>query len=235
MIKLERPELIELRESGFRCKGRQYSYDDIRHIWLHRVKTTHRINLVNAGETEAAYLLITMDDSKIKVSVDQMGIFMPRFRNRKGDIKSLLDMYALLSNVTFLNRLRPYEDQIRARGFFQYDECRFYVGDRIVFRERQFPISESRSGFFRHYGFIQLGEPDGFFGSGKVPGFDTRTDADVIFYLLRQYFGLTWKDPSTVCAECGQPLEASDSVRVVQGAQYHESCVTRKVVPVYRR
>ena len=42
------------------------------------------------------------------------------------------------------------------------------------------------------------------------------------------------RDPSTVCAECRQPLEASDSVRVVQGARYHESCAKRRFAPGYR-
>lgn len=56
---------------------------------------------------------------------------------------------------------------------------------------------------------------------------------------LRRVGGREMKAPRQaalyVCAECGQPLEASDSVRVVQGARYHESCAKRRFAPSYGR
>ncbi len=44
---------------------------------------------------------------------------------------------------------------------------------------------------------------------------------------------LIW-DPSSLCAECGEPFEASHVVRTVQGARYHESCAKRRFAPGYR-
>ncbi|MCK7469116.1 MAG: hypothetical protein MZU91_13995 [Desulfosudis oleivorans] len=41
-----------------------------------------------------------------------------------------------------------------AYGYFIYDECRFYPDDKIVFRDKEFRLSETT--FINQYGYAEL-------------------------------------------------------------------------------
>ena len=134
---------------------------------------------------------------KVVISVDEQGIFFNS--NKTTEIKKVVEFYSYLSQLTFDQRVSFYESQIKKNGYFEYDECRFYPGRKIVFRGKDFDLSSTS--FLRSYGCVEMRKKDfGFLDKikrevslTKIPQFSTITDTDVIFYLLEQHFSLRWK------------------------------------------
>jgi hypothetical protein len=165
------------------------------------MKTIERQNWVKVGEPEAAAMRLTMTDGHIiDVEIDESTIIFGWNTDRKADIKKLYDIYVSLSNLTFETRLAHYEADIRQHGYFVVGECRFYPYDRIVFRKREFPLGTSDF-LLNGVGAVEMRKKDfGWldwlkceFSFSKKPHFPVLTDKDVLFFLLRKYFGLAWR------------------------------------------
>lgn len=186
-----------LTETTFAWKNRTYSIDSICHITFFRSVTTHKTNFVETGKTEKAILTLALDGGQnLNMSIDEQGMFWNKDLSKQ--IQSLAEFYGFLLHVTFDRRLQFYEDQIEERGYWVYDECYFYPGQKVVFRGKEFPVRDSS--FLRSYGCIEMRKKD--FGVldklkrevslTKVPQFSTLTDTDVIFHLLKEHMGLSW-------------------------------------------
>ena len=133
---------------------------------------------------------------KVVISVDEQGVFFNS--NKSSEIKKIVEFYSYLTQFTFDRRVSFYESQIKKNGYFEYDQCRFYPRRKIVFRGRDFNLSETS--FLKSYGSVEMRKKDfGFLDKikrevslTKIPQFSTITDTDVIFYLLEQHFSLRW-------------------------------------------
>ena len=189
---------FDLKNDTFSYKRKTYNINDIRHIGFHRTITTHKTNFVEKGKTEEVRMYLTMSGGqKVEISVDEQGIFFNS--NKATEIKKVVEFYSYLSQLTFDRRVLFYESQIKKNGYFEYDECRFYPGRKIVFRGKDFDLSSTS--FLRSYGCVEMRKKDfGFLDRikrevslTKTPQFSTITDTDVIFYLLEQHFSLRWK------------------------------------------
>ena len=109
-------------------------------------------------------------------------------------------MYIALAQRTLEQRLKFYIDQIKTRGYFVYDECRFYPGKKIGFRNKDFHLGDSI--FKLGAGYVLLERKDAGVGAKiigaltltKIPQFSTQWDTDVIFHLLDKMFGLRWRN-----------------------------------------
>ena len=186
-------------DDGFVYKCTHYALSEIQHLFFNRVVTTQRMNFVKMGEAESALLLVTLrDGQKIKLSFDEAGLFMGFNSNKKDDIQFLIDLYLDFANKTFQQRAEQYMTQVQYTGYFVYDGCKFYPRDKIVFKDKEFPIQSSS--FLKSYGYIEMRPKDyGLMNKvfrevtfTKIPQFNTQTDSDVIFYILDEHFGLKW-------------------------------------------
>lgn len=188
---------FNLTETTFAWKNRTYAIESIAHISFFRSITTHKTNFVETGKTEKAAVTLSMDNGQtVQMSIDEQGMFWNK--DLSSQIQALADFYGFLMHVTFDRRLQFYEDQIESRGFWVYDECQFFPGEKIVFRGREFHLRDST--FLRSYGSIEMRKKD--FGVldklkrevslTKIPQFSTLTDTDVIFHMLKEHMGLTW-------------------------------------------
>jgi hypothetical protein len=186
-------------DDGFVYKGTHHALSEIQHLFFNRVVTTQRMNFVKMGEAESALLLVTLrDGQKIKLSFDEAGLFMGFNSNKKDDIQFLIDLYLDFANKTFQQRAEQYLTQVQYTGYFVYDGCKFYPRDKIVFKDKEFPIQSSS--FLKSYGYIEMRPKDyGLMNKvlrevtfTKIPQFNTQTDSDVIFYILDEHFGLKW-------------------------------------------
>lgn len=193
-------KFVDFNLSGdeFSWKGRTYNIRSIDHIAFSRSITTHKTNFVETGKTERAILSLTFNSGKtLNIDIDEQGVFFNRNKTKK--IQLLAEFYSFLLRITFERRVNFYEDQLEQNGYFVYDECHFYPHDKIVFRGKDFHVDTSS--FFRSYGSIEMRKKD--FGVldrikrgvslTKSPQFCTLTDTDVIFHLLQEHMGLTWK------------------------------------------
>ena len=192
-------EQFQVHAEGITHKGKWYPFGDMRHIFFARMRTTENVNLVKVGEPETAVLSLTMaDGQEIEVSFDERPVFVGWNRDREVDIQNLIDAYVYLSQMTFSTRLSHYEEQIRRQGYFQVDECRFFPPDRVMFRNREFPVRSTD--FLKSYGLIELRKKDFRWldrvkrelSFRKIPQFSTLTDTDVVFHMLDRHSGLRW-------------------------------------------
>jgi hypothetical protein len=188
---------FNLSGNSFSWKDRKYDVSRISHVGFYRSITTHKTNFVETGKTEKAKLTLTFDNGQtLNLSFDELGIFWNK--NRTQQIQNLADFYGYLSHITFDQRVKFYEDQIKQNGYWLYDDCYFYPRKKVVFRGKDFEVSSSS--FLRSYGYIELRKKD--FGMldkikqevslTKIPQFSTITDTDVIFHLLEKHMDLRW-------------------------------------------
>ncbi|MFH1495669.1 MAG: hypothetical protein ABIG70_12845 [Pseudomonadota bacterium] len=203
---------INVNDNSFTFKGSTYRFDEIAKLALYRVRTTQTLNyIVKVGEPESATLFIALYTGKeISLSFDESGFFLGFNHDKKVDINNVIDLYNYLSEKTFSSRLQPYLNQVNDKGYFDFphgdpkNQCRFYPGDKIIFRDKEYPIRNSR--FESRYGCIEIHKKNsGLFGKivenvmnevspQNTPLIMTLADTDVIFFLLEKFFGsIKWR------------------------------------------
>lgn len=182
---------FQISDDGFRYKDIQYSFDNVLSIFFNRVVTKQRLNLINVGEPESAGLLIKLlDGKKIKLSVDESSFIMGFNRNKKEEIFNLIKIYKHLSEASFESRIQRYLSQTELNGYFEYEGCRFYPGEKIVVGGYEY--TSKNTSFTRRNGYIELEiDENSSFGSMKSPNhFNTQWDLDVIIILMNKFFHL---------------------------------------------
>ncbi len=190
--------MFNLNGESFSYKANRYNTNKISHIGLYRAITNHKVNFVSTGETEEIRIYLTMDNGKeIRLTVDEQGIFFKKDKSTQIEIFAEFHLY--LSQITFDRRVAFYESQINSNGHFVYDNCYFYPKNKIVFKGKDFNLKSTS--FLKGYGYVEMRKKDyGLFDKikrevslTKTPQFSTIVDTDVIFYLLKEYFSLSWK------------------------------------------
>lgn len=127
----------------FIWKGERLGFDAIRHLFFSWVKTTVRVNSLKAGEPEEAQLLITLVDGRIiHFHFDEQTILTGVYTDKKINIEKLKQLHVCLLRRSFEHRLAHYLRELEQKGYFEYDECRFYPKERtIFFRKKPFPLA----------------------------------------------------------------------------------------------
>jgi hypothetical protein len=191
----------EVTERGLSYKWSSYRFEEISHLVFTHSSTTINVNFVKRGDLDRVQLsIILTNGEKIEISFNEANTWADvSFAKKKTiEINSLVDLYVSVAKTTFVNRLQYYLRQLDERGYFLYEDCRFYPGDRIVFRNKDFHLRSTK--FLKGYGRIEM-YPKEETILGKInrtwvitlpPLFKTEIDPDVISYLLEKYFGLKW-------------------------------------------
>lgn len=185
--------IAEDRES-LNYKGTVYKFSDITHLYFSHSITRHSINLIETGKTEDVFLKIFLANGRsIKLAFTE--IYKSKTRE---NLDNLISLYQFIAENTFNQRLQLYLCQVQKYGYFEYDECKFYPNDKIVFKNKSFPINSSS--FLKGGGVIELRPKNWTIFDRikrettltKIPQFCYETDSDVIFYILDKYFNLRW-------------------------------------------
>ena len=191
---------FSLDEEGFTHRGKQYSFDDIAHIFFSRTTTTQRLNFVKVGVVDSSILKVFLKSGKkLNITVDEAGLFYWSNKDKTHELDYILKIYQLLCERTFKSRIAKYLSQLESLGYFVYDECAFNPSEQtITFRNKQFPISSTD--LLRGAGYISLQRKNAGLADKiiremvltKSPQFNTQTDTDVIFSLLKHFFNVAW-------------------------------------------
>ena len=115
--------------------------------------------------------------------------------------ESFYDGYVFLMKKTFNQRLIFYIKNVEEKGFFTYSDTKIYPDGSIIDKKGNscsiHNKTVTRSPFYitikQKESAMNIGEKakDKILGSGiTIP---TNYDPDVFFYLLKKYFGLSWK------------------------------------------
>lgn len=196
-------DFILLRD-GFSFKGRHYKDIDVSNISLSNVKLDYRYGGVfKAGDVRTVILEIKLkggDKIKLKSEdwdqINPIGGLLSAIRDKDKERNDICAVHQNLCKRTLQQRLDFYLSQLDAYGYFIYDECRFYPNDKIVFRDKEFRLSETT--LINHGYAIELQKKSLTFTDKlkeqvsltKIPQFSLQTDYDVICALLYNYFHL---------------------------------------------
>jgi hypothetical protein len=196
---------FRLCEDGFEFRGTKYPDSIIRHIFLNWAYTTIKINFVRSGGVDAIRMIITTTGGEriVLQESESDNLFANAIRevlgNRDDAVLGIHQVAQALMKRTVFQRTAFYADEWKEKGYFTYDECKFYPPERIVFRGREFPLKDSV--FLKGARHIEMRPKDYSFGHAvkrhlslsKIPQFNTQTDPDVIFGFLKNCFGLSWE------------------------------------------
>jgi hypothetical protein len=116
--------------------------------------------------------------------------------------ESFYDGYVYLMKKTFDQRLMIYIKSVEEKGFFTYSDTKIYPDGSIIDKKGNscsiHNKTVSRSPFYitikQKESTMNIGEKakDKLLGSGIT--ISTNYNTDVFFYLLKKYFGLSWKN-----------------------------------------
>jgi len=197
MFEKSKYKKFELVNDGIFYKNEYHSFDSVKHLHFERVITTERMNFVKVGEPESAILKIELSSGEIvKLKFDESTIFIGVNFNKQDEIQNLINLYLDLCKKTFLYRLESYEKQVEKEGFFIYEKCHFFPQTKIVIKNKEYLTRDND--FLKCPGYILIKKKnqtviDKAKYKWNPPFFETKTDTDVIFFLLGEHFGLKWK------------------------------------------
>ena len=113
-------EQFQAHPNGFRWRGADFNFNQIRHIFFSAMRDAE-------DGTDAATLVITVDSgSKIPLGFEGVTSYFARH------IANLKHLHAFLSYQSFSHRVERYLEELKAHGYFTYDNCRFYPRRSIV-------------------------------------------------------------------------------------------------------
>jgi hypothetical protein len=185
---------FQIVTGGFEFKGLFHPFSMITHLFYSAVGV--HVNFAKNPSYHGATLRIYLNNGhSITLHFHDEVTW---YRNRATDLSNLWEAYLYLSQETFSQRMNSYLTQLSTKGYFEYDECRFYPPDKVVFRGQTFMKEDCQ--FLKSANWVELmpkncnfwGKAQRFFSS-KTPQFNTQTDRDVIFAILDERFGLRWK------------------------------------------
>ena len=186
---------FQIYDNNFVYKGRTFGYADIKSIRFAQSRHDVRFVMVGTSSTHQVSMIIDMkngEEIKLKES-DKL------FKDSNAEaVNEIRAIYVTLSEKTFNQRAGAYQEQIKNLGYFHYNGWRFYpVGRYIESDKGKFNLEDYS--LVKHYGFLELKPkaPSVFNRikrkvSSKMIGINTTTDTDIIFQLLKHYFGLSW-------------------------------------------
>ncbi|MCI5115544.1 MAG: hypothetical protein D3921_14005 [Candidatus Electrothrix sp. AW1] len=185
-----------LTEEGFTYKGISYHLNDVveAKIFRHRLETKQ----IGIGSyfTHSISVIFSMKTGE-NVQLTEQPTF---FSNSKlSKVERIQEIFNVISEKTFKNRLQKYLIQLENQGYFEYSGWHFDPEHSKIINtktKRAYLINEVK--LMKSYGFIEVVESNGI-GSkirrnikGKV-GINTLGDGDVFFALLKHLFGLSWR------------------------------------------
>lgn len=199
-------ESFALGENGFAFGADIYRYADVVSLTLHQTHTTQYVYWTKSGTYDTAVMRIRMrDGNTLQLGFKESRLLAGHNNSKRAWIDRLLSVYVELANKTFQYRIEPYEGQLRELGFFLIGKTRFVPKEKLVVcKGHRFVVGEDS--FLRSYGVIEpvpahrpflwrivrsIAEEVFPFLIPRIPTLD---NSDVIFWLLREHFGLTWSD-----------------------------------------
>ena len=188
---------VHLSDDALTYNGVTYPLREIKHIDFVWIKTTQRMNFVKVGEPEEAIMDVIMDsDKKVNIQIDESTIFMGWNRDRKNEIATMKEIYAELMQRTVQARLAKYLEFQRRTGYFDYLEWHLTPPDSFSHKGKSYRVSDYQLMKGPNYISFEKKNKSAMDRLGalwSVPAFATVRDRDILFFLLKQNFGLTWK------------------------------------------
>lgn len=188
---------FSLTEYGFLYAGLSYKFIDVLETRIYRQVLETKVLLVGSEHDHSISIVFVMRTGE-QVQITEQPTWLGN--SKLGKVEKIQEIYNVVSEKSFQTRVEKFVRQVDSQGYFDYAGWRFVPSDhKIINLELRRAHSTKTSRLLRSYGFVAVqGEVDGFAEKIKTrmsgsAGFGTLQDTDVIFALLKHYFGLQWQ------------------------------------------
>ena len=186
---------FHIHDNCFVYKGRRFNLADIKSIRFAQARHDVHYVMVGTSSTHQVSMIIEMKNGET-VKLKEADKLLKNSNDEVVD--EIRAIYITISDKTFRQRADAYQEQVRNCGYFHYNGWRLYPNGRYIKSDKgKFSLEEYS--LHKHYGFLELRPkaPTVFDKikrqvSSKMIGINTTTDTDVIFPLLKHYFGMSW-------------------------------------------
>ncbi|MFX6152744.1 hypothetical protein ABTF40_17655, partial [Acinetobacter baumannii] len=120
--------------------------------------------------------------------------------SKLSSVQYIENQFSIISEKTWDIRVEKYTQQIKEKGYFDYNEWRFYPNQQVIQDTKKNKVYNLDSTeLLKSPEYITVKEKNAGLGSklmqslvGKPSIIITRTDTDVFFTLLKHFFDLSW-------------------------------------------
>lgn len=188
---------FKLTSEGFVHRGINYKFEEVDATRSARGVFEYKVLFVGSDFHHSISVIFLMKSGE-NVQLTEQPTWFYDSKNEK--VVHIQNIFNIVSEKTFQNRLKKYLNQVEKDGFFEYAGWHFYPEQKkIIDVEKKRAYSIQTTKFLKQYGFISVvNEADGF--KEKIirkingnRGINTITDTDVFFVLLKHFFNLSWK------------------------------------------
>jgi DnaJ like chaperone protein len=194
-MEIEGVDGLFIDDDGFIWRGAKHRHQDIKSIRFRAVRTRHSVNLIPTGTTHYARLCLLMQNGRsLEISFSTRSFF-DQTKQRRG-MAGIWQAKEILCDASFSNRIAPFENDFRGRGYFTYSFHQFHEeGDVFQNGRRLFSVRDP--GFTTRSSPFELHLCPRRSGVAKLIGNDTtlstEEDEDCLYYMLRHAYGFTWE------------------------------------------
>lgn len=186
-----------LTTRGIKYCEKFFSFEDVIETRAVRQVLEQRTVLVNSTfHYSISIVMITKSGEMLQVT-EQPTVFSD---SKLSKVEYIEDLFKEISRKTWDTRLKKYINQVNEKGFFEYDNWRFYTNQKVIQdlkSDKVYPIETTELVKQPHSILVQeknMGIGMKLMKSfvGKPQQITTMTDPDIFFFILRHYFGLVW-------------------------------------------
>lgn len=186
-----------LTTTGIKYCEKFFSFKDVIETRVVRQVLEQRTVLVGSTfDYSISIVMITKSGEMLQVT-EQPTMFSD---SKVSSVKYIEDLFEEISRKTWDTRMKKYINQVNEKGFFEYDNWRFYTNQKVIQdlkSDKVYPVETTD--LLKQPLSISVREKNMGIGMklmksfvGKPQQISTMTDSDVFFFILRHYFGLEW-------------------------------------------
>jgi len=186
---------LEYSEGSFLFNDIEYNYSKVKSISYAEGRSDIHVIAHGTDSSYGAMLVIDMIDGEV------VTIREKTTSGRIEIVEKIRNFYIEISHSTHLKRINTYHDEVKEKGYFSYNNWRFYPEGNYIhatiinkkFELKKYKLQRNSEGVL----YVKLKNPSIMETikrqlTWRVPAFNTARDQDIIFILLKLYFKLSW-------------------------------------------
>ena len=187
---------LEYSEGSFLFNKIEYNYSNVKSISYAQGRSDIHVIAHGTESSYGAMLVIDMNDGEV------VTIREKTTSGRKEIVEKIRNFYIEISYSTYLKRINTYHDEVKEKGYFSYNNWRFYPEGKYIhatiinkkFEFKKYKLTKNSEGDV----YVKLKNPSTMqkikrqLSFRGVPAFSSARDQDIIFVLLKHYFNLSW-------------------------------------------
>lgn len=126
-MQIEHLSNLDFGDDAFTYNVLRFVYKSIRGLTFTAVHTKHYTNAVPTGSSYDAKLILHLPDTEIYITPE----WAYWAKSQKVRMEAVWKAKEIFSEITFLQRLKSYDDQFSTKGFFSYGQYQFRKGGDV--------------------------------------------------------------------------------------------------------